>query len=68
MTDVVDAFRAVAALAFGGLLFITIGGTLSSSASASALVDLQFWGVLYLIAAIVLAVGVVYTAVQAALS
>jgi hypothetical protein len=68
MTGPGEAFRAVVALAFGGFLFIIIGGTLSSSMSGPAFLDFRLWGVIYLFAAVVLAVGTVYAAVQTALS
>ena len=68
MGEIADAFRAVGALAFGGFLFILIGGAISSSMSTQPMIDLRLWGVIYILAAIVLAVTVVYAAVQSILS
>ena len=63
MTGSTEAVQGIAALAFGGYLFIVVGSALSSSAAIEPMIDLQFWGVIYILAAIVLAVGVVYAGV-----
>jgi hypothetical protein len=68
MSEIADALRAILALGFGGFLFIVIGGALASSMSTQPMIDLRLWGVIYIIAAILLTVGVVYAAVQSILS
>lgn len=62
MSGVADAFRAAGALAFGGFLFIVVGSIFASSSVLGLMVDLRFWGVIYLFAAIVMAVVAVYGA------
>ena len=63
MTGGTEAVQGIAALAFGGFLFIVVGSALSASTTADPVINLTFWGVIYIIAAVVLAVGVVYAAV-----
>lgn len=68
MNELGDAYRAVLALAFGGFMFIVIGSSLSSAMSTTLLINLQLWGVVYIIGAIVLAAGTVYAVVWSILS
>lgn len=63
MTGTVEAIEGIAALAIGGFLFIVIGSSLSTSTAAEPIINLQFWGILYILVAIVLAVGLVYAAI-----
>lgn len=63
-----DAAEAVLALAIGGFLFITIGSALASTSSGTPLVNFQFWGVLYVMAAVVLAIGTVYAFARSVLA
>lgn len=67
MSELADAAEGVLALAFGGFLFITVGGALTRSMTGPSLIDLQFWGVTYVIAAIVLAVLTVIMAARSIL-
>jgi len=62
MSEFADAARAVGALAFGGFLFIVVGGIFASSSALDPMINLRFWGVIYLLVAILLAVGTVYAA------
>lgn len=62
MTSTMDAFEAVVGLAFGGFLFLTLGSAVTSSMSGSPFIDFQFWGIIYIIAAIVIAVVTAYAA------
>lgn len=63
MTGVTEAVEGIVALVFGGFFFIVVGSAVTTSTASAPLLDLQFWGVLYILAAIVLAVGVVYAAI-----
>lgn len=58
-----EAVQGIAALAFGGFLFVVVGSALTTSMETTPMIDLQLWGVVYILAAVVLAVGVVYAAV-----
>jgi len=62
MSELADALRAAGALAFGGFLFFVVGGIIGSSSSLDPVIDLRFWGVIYVAVAILLAVGTVYAA------
>lgn len=55
-----EAAQAVLALAFGGYLFLTLGQAVTSTMSGSSLVDFRFWGILYILTAIVLGAVLVY--------
>lgn len=60
MTDVGEAFEAIAGLAIGGVIFIVFGSALAGTAlDGNTLVNFTFWGLLYIIAALVLAVVLV---------
>ena len=60
MSNVGEAFEAIAALAIGGLIFMVFASALAGTAlDGNTFLDFQFWGVLYLLAAIVLAIIVV---------
>lgn len=52
MSDIGEAFQAVLGLAFGGVIFLMFGSALNST----SLIDFGFWGVIYLLGAIVLAI------------
>lgn len=60
LTGAWEAAQAVLALAFGGFLFLTLGSAGTSTMSGSLLVDLRFWGILYILTAIVLGGVLVY--------
>ncbi|EMA31912.1 MULTISPECIES: hypothetical protein [Halobacteriales] len=62
MSGVADALRAAGALAFGGFLFIVVGGIFASSSALEPMIDLRFWGFIYILVAILLAGGTVYAA------
>ncbi|WP_318570663.1 hypothetical protein [Salinigranum marinum] len=68
MTDLAEAAEGVVALLLGGFIFIVMGQALSGWTTASPLFDFRLWGVLYLLAAIVLTTGVLYAAVRAILN
>ncbi|WP_336328805.1 hypothetical protein [Halovenus sp. HT40] len=63
MTWITDAIGAVAGLLFGGFLFVVFGTALSESMTVTPLIDLRFWGIIYIVTAIGLAGVVVYTAI-----
>lgn len=57
MTDIGEAFEAITGLAVGGLIFIVFGSAFAGTAlDSNILVNFTFWGLLYIIAALVLAV------------
>lgn len=62
MSGIADAFRAAGALAFGGFLFIVVGGIFASSSVLEPIIDLRIWGFIYILVAILLAIGTVYAA------
>jgi hypothetical protein len=62
MSGIADAFRAAGALAFGGFLFIVVGGIFASSGTVEPMINLRFWGVIYILVAVLLAGGTVYAA------
>jgi hypothetical protein len=68
MTDLAEAAEGVVALLLGGFIFIVMGQALSASTTVAPMLDLQLWGVIYVIAAVVLTVGVLYAAVRAILN
>jgi hypothetical protein len=68
MTDLAEAAEGVVALLLGGFIFIVMGQALSASITVAPMLDLQLWGVIYVIAAVVLTVGVLYAAVRAILN
>lgn len=55
MSDFGEAFEAVLGLAFGGVVFLMFGSALNST----SMINFGFWGVLYLIGALVLAIFLV---------
>lgn len=60
MSDAVDAFEAVLGLVVGGIIFVAFGSALAGTAlGENSFVNFEFWGVLYIFAAIVLAVALV---------
>lgn len=65
---IADAFRAIVALGFGGFLFIVVGAAIVPSISSEPLINLQLWGAIYIIAAIVLSIITVYAAVMSIMS
>lgn len=67
MSDVGEAAQAIAALFIGGLIFSIFGAQLGGTLSPNPLLNLQLWGAIYILVAIVLAVGAVYAFVRSAL-
>lgn len=61
--DFGDAAGAVIALMLGGVLFMLFADALGPTAP----IDFRLWGVVYLMAAILLAVGATYAGVRAVL-
>lgn len=60
MTDAGEAFEAILGLVVGGIIFIVFGSALAGTAlGESSFVNFEFWGVIYILVAIVLAVGLV---------
>lgn len=55
MSDFDDPVGAILGLAFGGLIFLLLGSKLDSI----TLIDLTFWGVVFVTVAVVLAIAVV---------
>lgn len=55
MSDFDDPVGAILGLAFGGLIFLLLGSKLDSI----TLIDLTFWGVVFVAVAVVLAIAVV---------
>lgn len=68
MTDLAEAAEGVVALLLGGFICIVMGQALSASTTVTPMLDLQLWGVIYVLAAVVLTVGVLYAAVRAILN
>jgi hypothetical protein len=68
MTDFAEAAEGIVALLLGGFIFIVMGQALSASTMATPMLDLQLWGVIYVLAAVVLTVGALYAAVRAILN
>lgn len=68
MTDLAEAAEGVVALLLGGFIFIVMGQALSASTTVTPMLDLQLWGVIYVLVATVLTVGVLYAAVRAILN
>ena len=68
MTDLGDAFGAIVGLAFGGFLFIVVGGTVASSLSPNPMFDFRLWGIIYILAAIVMAGIVVFAVARSILT
>jgi hypothetical protein len=65
MSDAAEAIKAIGALGLGGFLFIVIGGAVQESTTLSGgFIDFQLWGVVYLVAAVLLAIAVVVAATQ----
>ena len=65
MSDAAEAIKAIGALGLGGFLFIVIGGAIQESTTLSGgFIDFQLWGILYLVAAVLLAITVVVAATQ----
>ena len=67
MSELPEAVRAIAALFIGGFIFAVLGPSLTSSMSSEPMLNFQFFGLLYILAAIVLAAVVVYGAVRSVL-
>lgn len=63
MTTSPDAFSGGIALIFGGVTFLTVAGALGSS----GLINLQFWGIVYVIGGIVVALLAVIAAIMSLL-
>jgi len=61
MTGTTEAIQGVAGLLFGGFLFVVFGTALSRSAAIDPIVDLRLWGLIYIVVALVLAAGAIYT-------
>jgi len=60
MTDVSEAFEAIFGLVFGGIIFIVFGSALAGTALGdSSFVNFEFWGVVYIVVAIVLAIALI---------
>lgn len=56
MTTAEDAFGAVVGLVVGGIIFITFGSALAGTTLETAqFINLELWGVLYILAAVLLA-------------
>ena len=65
MSDAAEAIKAIGALGLGGFLFIVIGGAVQESTTLSGgFIDFQLWGVVYLVAAVLLAIAVIVAAIQ----
>jgi hypothetical protein len=65
MSDAAEAIKAIGALGLGGFLFIVIGGAIQESTTLSGgFIDFQLWGILYLVAAVLLAIAVIVAAIQ----
>lgn len=61
MSDSIEAVKASLALAFGGILFILVGRELADTRSMEPMmIDIELWGIIYIVAAIILAILVVY--------
>jgi hypothetical protein len=63
MTGTTEAIEGIAGLLFGGFLFVAFGTALANSTAVDPMIDLRFWGIIYILAAIVLTVGTVYALV-----
>lgn len=63
-----DAAEAIAGLIIGGLILTFVGGGLASSMQVDPLIDLRFWGVIYIVVAIILAVITVFAVVRSILA
>jgi|GEM_PF-2878989 len=68
MSDVGNAIGAIAGLAFGGFLFLTFGSAVAESMTAEPMIDLQFWGIIYIVAAVAIAIGTAYAVAYSILS
>jgi len=62
MSEAANAVEGVVGLLLGGLILFTVGGALASSMAVPALIDFRLWGVVYVLAALVLGVGAVAAA------
>ena len=60
MSDLGEAAEAIVGLVIGGIIFIIFGSALAGTAlGGDSLMNFEFWGVLYILVALVLAVVVV---------
>lgn len=60
MSNASEVLQAIAGLLIGAFIFITFGAALANTTlEGSSFVNFQFWGVLYLLGAIVLGVAFV---------
>lgn len=59
MSETGDVIEAVLGLLVGGLLFVALGSTLGSSNLANSSLNFEFWGILYIAAALILGAAVV---------
>ncbi|WP_276258998.1 hypothetical protein [Haloglomus litoreum] len=68
MSDAGEAIKAVGALGLGGFIFIVIGGAIQESTTLTgSFIDFQLWGVVYLLAAVLLAIAAVVAVIQSLL-
>lgn len=59
MSDAGDVLQAIGGLLIGGVIFVTFGSALAGTTlEGNAFIDFQFWGGLYILAAVVL--GIVF--------
>lgn len=69
MSDAGDAFEAILGLVVGGVIFIAFARALAGTAfGENSFVNFELWGVIYILAALVLAVAVVGGIVFSALN
>ena len=60
MSDAGDAFEAILGLVVGGIIFVAFGSALAGTAlGENSFVNFEFWGVIYILVAIVLAAALV---------
>lgn len=60
MSDAGEAVEAIFGLVVGGIIFIVFGSALAGTAFAeNSFVNFEFWGIIYIVVAIVLAVALV---------
>jgi hypothetical protein len=69
MSDAGEAIKAVGALGLGGFIFLVIGGAIQESTTLTGgFIDFQLWGVIYLLAAVLLAIVAAAAVIQALVS